>query len=145
MEELTPPGQRLVEIPRPPRSSPSARGLSAVRRRKLRHMRLGRPKDRQDGKAQRGKHRPAPPAEPVEEPDHELESYLAALSPTPNDPESTDSGKRFGNALVYQVRMPAEADERLRNLAIERGTSPLALLQDWVLQRLEWELRGRKR
>jgi hypothetical protein len=41
--------------------------------------------------------------------------------------------------------MPEEADERLRNLAIERGTSPLALLQDWVLQRLEWELRGRRR
>jgi hypothetical protein len=46
---------------------------------------------------------------------------------------------------VYQVRLPAEADERLRNLAIERGTSPLTMLQDWVLQRLEWELRGRRR
>ncbi len=101
-------------------------------------MRLGRPK------ANAGKHRPPAAAEPVGEPDHELESYLAALSPTPNDPETTDSGKRFGNAQVYQVRMPSEADERLRNLAIERGTSPLALLQDWALQRLEWELRGRR-
>jgi hypothetical protein len=107
-------------------------------------MKLGRTK------AAHGKHRPPPPPPPphdevVEEPDHELESYLAALSPTPNDPETTDSGKRFGVAQVYQVRMPADADERLRTLAIERGTSPLALLQDWVLQRLEWELRGRRR
>jgi hypothetical protein len=94
--------------------------------------------------SQGGKHRPPPPSEPIGEPDVELEAYLAALSPTPGDPETTDSGKRFGNAQVYQVRMPAEADERLRNLAVERGTSPLALLQDWVLQRLEWELRGRR-
>lgn len=103
-------------------------------------MRLGRPK------ANLGKHRPAaaPEVETVDEPDHELENYLAALTPMPTDPETTDSGRRFGNAQVYQVRMPAEADEQLRNLAIERGTSPLALLQDWVLQRLEWELRGRR-
>lgn len=99
--------------------------------------RLGR------AKAAPGKHRPPPPSEP-EEPDVELESYLAALTPTPSDPESTDSGKRFGVAQVYQVRMSAEADEGLRMLAVERGTSPLALLQDWALQRLEWELRGRR-
>lgn len=108
--------------------------------RKLPRMRLGRSKAA-------GKHRPPPaPAttETIDEPDHELESYLAALSPVPHDPETTDSGKRFGNAQVYQVRMPSEADEKLRNLAIERGTSPLALLQDWALQRLEWELRGRR-
>ena len=103
-------------------------------------MRLGRPKQPQGGR-----HRPPPVPEPVEEPDVELEAYLAALSPTPADPETTDSGKRFGTAQVYQVRLPAEADERLRNLAIERDTSALSLLQDWVLQRLEWELRGRRR
>jgi hypothetical protein len=103
-------------------------------------MRLGRQK------VAHGKHRPPPPPpERIEEPDHELEAYLAALSPTPSDPSTTDPGKRFGNAEVYQVRMPAEADEKLRQLAIERGTSPLALLQDWALQRLEWELRGRRR
>lgn len=105
-------------------------------------MRIGRAKGG-------GKHRPPPPPQldPVDddEPDHELENYLAALSPMPSDPETTDSGKRFGTAQVYQVRMPQEADEQLRSLAIERGTSPLALLQDWVLQRLEWELRGRRR
>jgi len=112
-------------------------------------MRFGRPKETTKAAAkaaQSGKHRPPSATElPDEEPDHELESYLAALSPTPSDPETTDPGKRFGKAQVYQVRMPEEADERLRNLAIERGTSPLALLQDWVLQRLEWELRGRRR
>ena len=103
-------------------------------------MRLGRPKQPHGGK-----HRPPPAPEPVDEPDLEMESYLAALTPTPSDPETTDSGKRFGTAQVYQVRLPAEADERLRNLAIERDTSPLSLLQDWALQRLDWELRGRRR
>ena len=101
-------------------------------------MRLGR------SKAAGGKHRPPSPPEPVQEPDHELDAYLAALTPTPADPETSDPGKRFGVAHVYQVRLPAEADEQLRNLAIERGTSPLSLLQDWVLQRMEWELRGRR-
>jgi hypothetical protein len=101
-------------------------------------MRLGRGKPG-------GRHRPAPPPEPVPAPDEELEAYLAALTPTPNDPEVSDPGKRFGVGHVYQVRLPAEADEHLRNLAIERGTSPLSLLQDWVLQRMEWEMRGRRR
>jgi hypothetical protein len=103
-------------------------------------MRLARPKAQQGGR-----HRPPASPEPVEEPDRELEAYLAALSPTPSNPAGADSSKRFGTAQVYQVRMPAEADAWLRALAVERGTSPLALLQDWVLQRLEWELRGRRR
>jgi hypothetical protein len=106
-------------------------------------MRLGRPKPAG------GKHRQAPPpptAELVEgEPDHELEAYLAALAPTPSDPSNTDPGKRFGTAQVYQLRLPADADERLRELAAERDTAPLSLLQDWILQRLTWELRGRRR
>lgn len=95
-----------------------------------------------------GKHRQAmqgAPELPQREPDHELEAYLAALAPTPNDPHTTDPGKRFGNAQVHQLRLSAEADERLRGLAAERGTSPLSLLHDWVMQRLEWELRGRRR
>jgi hypothetical protein len=95
-----------------------------------------------------GKHRQATQATPDlpdGEPDHELEAYLAALAPTPSDPHTTDPGKRFGNAQVHQLRLPAEADEQLRGLAVERGTSPLSLLQDWILQRLEWELRGRRR
>ncbi|HET8643026.1 MAG TPA: hypothetical protein VFM37_13915 [Pseudonocardiaceae bacterium] len=118
-------------------------------------MRLGRPragaKDETTGEIPKipGRHRQSsygpPPALPEGEPDHELEAYLAALAPTPSDPYTTDPGKRFGTAQVHQLRLPAEADERLRGLAIERGTSPLSLLQDWVLQRLEWELRGRRR
>jgi len=115
-------------------------------------MRLGRPKgagDRPKPAGGGGKHRqtgPQPTIPPAEdEPDHELEAYLAALAPTPSDPAITDPGKRFGTAQVYQLRLPAEADERLRGLAAERNTAPLSLLQDWVLQRLEWELRGRRR
>lgn len=71
--------------------------------------------------------------------DHELTSYLAALAPEADDPESTGSGRRFGGAQVYQLRMNQIAGEQLKELAAERGTSPQALAQEWVLERLAWE------
>jgi hypothetical protein len=71
-------------------------------------------------------------------PDHELESYLAALSPE-GDPETTGSGRRFGGSQVYQLRMSLMANEQLREIAAHNQTSPLALAQEWVMQRLEWE------
>ncbi|WP_324607099.1 hypothetical protein, partial [Saccharomonospora iraqiensis] len=73
--------------------------------------------------------------------DHELSSYLAALAPE-TDPESTGSGRRFGEADVHQVRLTPAAGQQLRDLAAERGTSPGALAQEWVLERLAWEDRG---
>jgi hypothetical protein len=86
-----------------------------------------------------GRHR-TEAAEPVEEalPDHELESYLAALSPE-GDPETTGSGSRFGGSQVYQLRLSLMANEQLREIAAYNQTSPLALAQEWVMQRLEWE------
>jgi aryl-alcohol dehydrogenase-like predicted oxidoreductase len=63
---------------------------------------------------------------------------LAALSPE-GDPETTGSGRRFGGAQVYQLRLPLMANEQLRELAAHHQTSPMALAQEWVLQRLEWE------
>lgn len=87
--------------------------------------------------ADAGRHRTE--AEPVEQaPDHELESYLAALSPE-GDPESTGSGRRFGGSQVYQLRLSLMANEQLREIAAHNQTSPLALAQEWVMQRLEWE------
>jgi hypothetical protein len=74
------------------------------------------------------------PVEPAE-PDHELESYLAALAPE-ESVESTGSGRRFGASQVYQLRLPLMANERLRELAFKQGTSPAALARDWVLQHL---------
>jgi hypothetical protein len=71
-------------------------------------------------------------------PDRELESYLAALSPE-GDPESTGSGRRFGGSQVYQLRLSLMANEQLREIAAHNQTSPLALAQEWVMQRLEWE------
>jgi hypothetical protein len=71
-------------------------------------------------------------------PDHELESYLAALSPE-GDPETTGTGRRFGGSQVYQLRLSLMANEQLREIAAHNQTSPLALAQDWVMQRLEWE------
>ena len=71
-------------------------------------------------------------------PDEELESYLAALAPD-GDAETTGSGRRFGGAEVYQLRLSLMANERLRELAAYRQTSPMALAQEWVMQRLEWE------
>jgi len=70
-------------------------------------------------------------------PDGELDSYLAAIGP-----DATDPGRSFGTAQVYQLRLPAGAGEELQRLAEQRGTAPLALIQEWVLQRLERELRG---
>ncbi|HVW39872.1 MAG TPA: hypothetical protein VHC18_00830 [Amycolatopsis sp.] len=74
--------------------------------------------------------------EPVE--DHELTSYLKALAPE-TGPESTGTGKRFGEAQVYQLRVNLVASSQLRDLAEERGTSPQALAREWVLERLSWE------
>ena len=93
-----------------------------------------------DELANAGRHR-TPAQEQAQDdnlPDQELESYLAALSPE-GDPESTGSGRRFGGAQVYQLRLPLMANEQLRELAAHHQTSPMALAQEWVLQRLEWE------
>ncbi|GAB3452921.1 hypothetical protein [Actinophytocola sediminis] len=90
-----------------------------------------------DELANAGRHRTEAP-EQADLPDHELESYLAALSPE-GDPETTGSGRRFGGAEVYQLRLSLMANEQLRELAAHHQTSPMALAQEWVLQRLEWE------
>ncbi|SDC91901.1 hypothetical protein [Actinokineospora iranica] len=86
-----------------------------------------------------GRHR-NPQREQAEDalPDDELESYLAALAPE-GDAETTGSGRRFGGAEVYQLRLSLVANEQLRELAAYRQTSPMALAQEWVMQRLEWE------
>lgn len=70
--------------------------------------------------------------------DHELTSYLAALAPEA-DPESTGTGKRFGEAQVFQLRLNVIATEQLKDIARERETSPQALAQEWILERLSWE------
>jgi hypothetical protein len=107
-------------------------------------MRFGRTGRRQTGKgADSGRHRsaagPAPGADLST--DHELESYLAAISPV-RDPEVTDPGRPFGSARIYQLRLPPGAEEKIQWLAERQGTSALALLQSWVLQRLHHEFGG---
>lgn len=78
------------------------------------------------------------PAEDPQAPGRELESYLAALSPE-GELESTGAGRRFNNAQVYQLRLQLMADTQLREIADHYNTSPQALAQEWVLQRLTWE------
>ncbi|HEX3792628.1 MAG TPA: hypothetical protein VHW44_32520 [Pseudonocardiaceae bacterium] len=78
------------------------------------------------------------PEQDSQAPGRELESYLAALSPE-SELESTGAGRRFGNAQVYQLRLQLVADAQLRELAEQYGTSPQALAQEWVMQRLTWE------
>ncbi|MFD9895069.1 hypothetical protein [Amycolatopsis sp. NPDC058986] len=88
-----------------------------------------------------GRHRDgtkAAPAEEVGEEDKELTSYLAALAPE-SAPETTGSGKRFGEAQVYQLRMNLIASQQLKDIAGERNISPQALAQEWILERLSWE------
>lgn len=70
--------------------------------------------------------------------DPELASYLAALSPE-SDLESTGSGRRFGEAQVYQLRLSLAASHQLKELATQLGTSPQALVQEWVMERLASE------
>jgi hypothetical protein len=72
----------------------------------------------------------------------ELEDYLAALAPD-TDVETTGSGRRFGNAQVYQLRLQLTANEQLRELAVMHGTSPQALAQEWLVERLNWETEQR--
>lgn len=86
-----------------------------------------------------GKHRGAASDSVAEgEPDHELESYLAALAPE-TDAETTDTGRRFGDAQVYQLRLNLIVADQIKQLAAERGSAPLSLIQEWVLDRLRWE------
>jgi hypothetical protein len=85
--------------------------------------------------ADQGRHRTEGQDELV--PDDELESYLAALSP--ESEAETTAGRRLGGGEVHQLRLPLVANEQLKELAVHRNTSPLALAQEWVMQRLEWE------
>ncbi len=81
----------------------------------------------------------APPPQAEEAaPDTELESYLAALAPE-TGAETTDTGRRFGDAQVLQLRLNLIAMDELKQLAHARRTSPQALAQEWVLERLSWE------
>jgi hypothetical protein len=80
--------------------------------------------------------RPAGGQQGTNRPDSELDSYLAALNPE-EGVETTGTGRRFGAAQVYQVRLPLMANERLKEIAARNGTSPAALVNEWVLQHLE--------
>lgn len=86
--------------------------------------------------------RPKQQATAVEEPiDTELTGYLAALAPE-SEAEIT-GGLR--NSQVYQLRLSLVANGQLQELAQLHQTSPLALIQEWVNQRLAWESRQRPR
>lgn len=65
-----------------------------------------------------------------------MDSYLAALAPE-GDVETTGSGRQFGNSQVHQIRLPLMANEKLNALAARKGTSPAALVRDWVMHHLE--------
>jgi hypothetical protein len=98
----------------------------------------GRTGDKAAGNGRRRDPEPARQGADEAADDQELSSYLAALAPeTP--PESTGSGRRFGDAQVYQLRLNLIASQELKDLATERGTSPQALAQEWVLERLAQE------
>ncbi|MCW0215888.1 MAG: hypothetical protein OJJ54_21255 [Pseudonocardia sp.] len=88
-----------------------------------------------------GRDRPASPPEApadLEPHDPELDSYLAALAPSA-EPGASELTGRFGSAQVFQIRLPALRIEQLRHVAADRGTSPAALVVDWVIERLEQE------
>lgn len=85
------------------------------------------------------RHRAAPPpAEPELQPDPELESYLKALAPSPDESETELTGG-FENAQVLQVRLPLYRVEQLRRLADERDVGPATLAREWLVDRLDHE------
>lgn len=86
-------------------------------------MRLGR------DKGDSGRHRGTTPQQPVGS-DNEYDSYLSALGAGRKDHES------FGTAQVFQLRLPADAARQLHMVAEQRGTAPLALIQEFVLDGL---------
>jgi hypothetical protein len=92
-----------------------------------------RPRSRHRSPAASTRRDPEPP-----EPDRELDSYLAALSGA-DDEHPTELTGRFGNAQVFQLRLPALRIEQLRRIAADRGVSPGALAVDWVIERLNRE------
>jgi hypothetical protein len=94
------------------------------------------------GRTKTGRHRPVALEDDPQAPGRELEDYLAALAPQ-SDVETTGTGRRFGGAQVYQLRLQLSANEQLRQLAADHGTSPQALAQEWVIQRLGWEMEQR--
>jgi hypothetical protein len=71
-------------------------------------------------------------------PDQELDSYLAAISGAA-DEHPTELTGRFGQAQVFQLRLPALRIEQLRRIAADRGVSPGALAVEWVIERLNRE------
>jgi hypothetical protein len=95
-----------------------------------------------------GRHRDETVSEPSSsaEEDLELTSYLAALAPD-SDLETSGSGpvtgsgsgRMFGEAQVYQLRISLAASQQLRDIAEERGSSAQRLAQEWILERLSWE------
>jgi hypothetical protein len=87
-------------------------------------------------------HRAAEGKSPDPVPDHELESFLTSISPgRRGDTEESASERttRFGDAQVYQLRVPELRVEQLRALAQQYGMSPTALMLEWVLERLDQE------
>ncbi|WP_243659325.1 hypothetical protein [Tamaricihabitans halophyticus] len=95
--------------------------------------------DRADSPTSLGRHRSSTLETNESVPDQELESYLAALAPE-SDTETTDTGGRFGTPQSFRLRLTPIAGEQLRELAAAYDTTPEALLKDWVLQRLAWEV-----
>ena len=96
---------------------------------------------RNNAKEDPGRHRdPGSKTADSDESDAELTEYLAALSPE-SDLETTGTGRRFGDAQVYQLRINPIAAEQLKELAAQQLTSPAALAQEWILERLAWEAR----
>jgi hypothetical protein len=46
---------------------------------------------------------------------------------------------------VYSVRIPAGRLDQFRKVAAKRGKAPTALMREWVIERLDRELKGGRR
>lgn len=76
----------------------------------------------------------------------ELEQAAADAEATRNEPPTGAAVRRSSGpadpATVYSVRVPVSVIEQLRVFAETRGTTPSALMREWIIERLASESSG---
>lgn len=83
---------------------------------------------------------------PVSPTAEELEQAAADAEATRNEPATRAAIRRSAGpadpGTVYSVRVPVSLIEQLRVFAETRGTTPSALMREWIIERLASESSG---
>lgn len=57
-------------------------------------------------------------------------------------PQYRNRARAANPSQVYSIRMPVERVEEVRSLAEKSGVPPTAMLREWILQRLDFEVKS---